>query len=146
METRELFARMIRCEAEGEGLDGMRAVATVTMNRVHVAYGEYQRVNQGNLRNVLIQQCQYSCYKTVIGGVQNPQNVWTKPAEAIHFEVADWALGGSVHLGTGREALWYMNPFNPRCPNFFPYNRTGYWFTRINQHCIFNPTALYAQT
>jgi hypothetical protein len=26
---RELFARLIKCEAEGEGIDGMKAVATV---------------------------------------------------------------------------------------------------------------------
>jgi N-acetylmuramoyl-L-alanine amidase len=38
MSTRELFARMIKCEAGGEGLSGMQAVATTIMNRVHVAY------------------------------------------------------------------------------------------------------------
>lgn len=146
MTTRELFARLIRCEAEGEGDDGMRAVATVVMNRVHVAYGEYQRVNQGDLRRVIEQACQFSCYKTVIGGQQNVQNIWVIPPEPVHYRVADWALGGGVQLGTGREALWYMNPFIPNCPNFFPYNRTGYWFTRINQHCFYNPTAAYADT
>ena len=31
---RELLARLIICEAGGEGQDGMRAVATVVMNRV----------------------------------------------------------------------------------------------------------------
>ena len=41
--SRELFARLIKCEAGGEGIDGMKAVATVVMNRVHVAYGEYLR-------------------------------------------------------------------------------------------------------
>ena len=40
-------ARMIRCEAEGEGFDGMQAVATVIMNRVHVPYGEYMRLESG---------------------------------------------------------------------------------------------------
>ncbi len=145
MSTRELFARLIRCEAEGEGLEGMKAVANVTMNRVHVPYGEYQRVNQGDLRKVIIQQCQYSCYKTTIGGQSNPQNVWVIPPEQVHYEVADWALSGNSLPVTG-ESLWYMNPFRPDCPNFFPYNRTGYWQTRINEHCFFNPTSLYAQT
>ena len=36
----ELFARLIKCEAGGEGEDGMKAVATVVMNRVHIPYGE----------------------------------------------------------------------------------------------------------
>nr|HQI17271.1 cell wall hydrolase [Bacillota bacterium] len=40
--TREIFARMIKCEAGGEGDNGMKAVATVIMNRVHVPNGEYQ--------------------------------------------------------------------------------------------------------
>ena len=64
MDTRELFARLIRCEAEGEGEDGMQAVATVVMNRVRVPYGEYQRLwVLGNLRRVIEQLCQFSCYK-----------------------------------------------------------------------------------
>lgn len=33
---RELLARIIQCEAGGEGDNGMKAVATVTMNRVNV--------------------------------------------------------------------------------------------------------------
>ena len=146
MTTRELFARLIKCEAGGEGDAGMRAVATVVMNRVRVPYGEYQRLNQGDLRRVIEQMCQFSCYKTIINGQQNYQNVWTATPEPIHYEIADWAINGSIHNGTGSEALWYMNPFNPVCPNFFPYNKTGYWFTRINQHCIYNPMPAYAQT
>ena len=58
---RELLARMIQCEAGGEGDNGMRAVASVIMNRVNSAEGEYARIsrtvvvfaifyfNQGNL-------------------------------------------------------------------------------------------------
>lgn len=40
---RELLARIIQCEAGGEGDNGMKAVATVTMNRVNVPNGEYAR-------------------------------------------------------------------------------------------------------
>lgn len=144
--NRELFARLIRCEAEGEGETGMKAVATVVMNRVHVAYGEYQRVNQGDLRRVILQPNQFTCCKTVVGGVPNHQNVWSMTPEAIHYQIADWALGGGVHTGVGRESLWYMNPFSANCPDPFPYNGTGYWLTRIAQHCFYNPTRLYAQT
>lgn len=145
MSTRELFARMIRCEAEGESIEGMKAVATVCMNRVHIAYGEYQRVNQGDLRKVLEQMCQFSCHKTVIGGQSNPQNVWSLPPEEIHYEIADWALAGNKVPVVG-ECLWYMNPYSPRCPRFFPYNRTGYWHHRIHDHCFYKPTRLYAET
>lgn len=146
MGTREMLARLLKCEAGGEGEAGMRAVATVLMNRVHVAYGEYQRVCQGDLRCVIEQQCQFDCVKSVLGGMDNPQNIWVATPEDIHYEIADWVINGGVYSGVGSDALWYMNPFNPVCPNFFPYNGNGYWYTRIHQHCFFNPTNAYAQT
>jgi N-acetylmuramoyl-L-alanine amidase len=146
LDTRELFARLIRCEAEGEGDAGMRAVATVVMNRVNVAYGEYLRTGQGSLRRVIEQACQFSCLKTIIGGESNTQNVWSMTPEPIHYEIADWAIQGGIFSGVGRDSLWYMNPFNPVCPDPFPYNGTGYWYTRIRLHCFYNPTDAYAQT
>jgi N-acetylmuramoyl-L-alanine amidase len=146
VDTRELFARLIRCEAEGEGLNGMRAVATCVMNRVRVTYGEYFRHAQGDLRRVIEQPRQYTCMMTSVAGEPNPQNVWAKPPEAIHYQVVDEAIIGSIFTGVGSECLWYMNPFNPVCPNFFPYNRNGYWFTRVNQHCFYNPMPSYAET
>lgn len=146
MDTRELFARLIKCEAGGEGEAGMRAMATAVMNRVRVSYGEYQRINKGDLRNVIEQSCQYSCYKTVLGGQPNPQNVWSATPEEIHYKIADWAINGNIFSGVGGQTLWYMNPFNPNCPNLFPYNGNGYWYTRVHDHCFFNPTASYSQT
>lgn len=44
---RELLARLIKCEAGGEGDNGMRAVASVVMNRVNAYSGEYARISQG---------------------------------------------------------------------------------------------------
>ncbi len=35
----EILARLIQCEAGGEGENGMQAVASVIMNRVHITYG-----------------------------------------------------------------------------------------------------------
>lgn len=43
---RELLARMIVCEAGGEGDNGMKAVASTIINRVNVPNGEYSRVSQ----------------------------------------------------------------------------------------------------
>ncbi len=145
MSTRELFARMIKCEAGGEGLGGMQAVATTIMNRVHVAYGEYLRTGQGSLRRILEQPGQFTCYMTEVYGEPNPQNVWNTPPEQIHYDVADWALAGNIHSGVF-DTLWYMNPFGPECPPYFPYNKTGVQFNRIGQHCFYQPTALYALT
>lgn len=47
---RELLARLIECEAGGEGENGMKAVASVVMNRVRATGGEYARVGQGSIR------------------------------------------------------------------------------------------------
>lgn len=143
--ARELFARMIKCEAGGEGEGGMKAVASTIMNRVHVAYGEYLRTGQGDLRRVMTQPGQFTCYMTTAYGAPNMQTVWSNPPEQIHYDVADWALAGNVHPGV-IETLWYMNPFDPNCPVYFPYNRSGVQFNRVHKHCFFQPTSLYAQT
>ena len=49
----EILARLIQCEAGGEGENGMQAVASVIMNRVHITYGEYGRFN--TIREVVFQ-------------------------------------------------------------------------------------------
>ncbi len=143
--ARELFARVIKCEAEGEGDNGMKAVATVIMNRVHVAYGEYQRVCQGDLRCVIMQPDQFTCIKETIAGAYNPQNVYNMTPDQVHYDIADWALSGNKHIGAG-ESLWYYNPFRPDCATFFPVNQSGVYFNRIIQHCFYTPTQRYAQT
>ncbi len=143
--TRELFARMIKCEAGGEGENGMKAVATVIMNRVHVAYGEYLKVCQGDLRKVLQQPYQFTCMLGTVYGEVNPQTVWSNPPEQIHYEIADWALSGNKLPGIDN-CLWYMNPFRPQCPGIFPRNGTGSIYNRISEHCFYIPTSLYAET
>ena len=145
MSTREMFARMIKCEAGGEGLTGMQAVATAIMNRVNVAYGEYLRLCEGSLRRVMEQPYQYTCMLNTVDGEPNPQTIWSNPPDPIHYEVADWALSGN-RLTAVDDALWYMNPFSPDCPPFFPYNRSGVIYNRIGDHCFHIPTSLYAQT
>jgi N-acetylmuramoyl-L-alanine amidase len=145
MTDRELFARLIRCEAEGEGEAGMKGVASVVMNRVHVSGGEYLRTGQGNLRMVIEQPYQFTCLLTEVYGQVNPQNIYNIPAEQIHFEIADWALSGNI-LSDVAPCLWYYNPFSPACEPVFPRNGSGSYFNRIAQHCFYEPTPLYYQT
>lgn len=143
--NRELFARMIQCEAGGEGDDGMRAVATVIMNRVNVSSGEYLRTGMGNLRTVMLQPGQFDCVRTTVAGRSNAQNIYNMNPEPIHYEIADWAIGGGL-LNAAGDCLWYMNPFRPACPPKFPYNGSGTIHTRINRHCLYRPTAAYKNT
>ena len=59
---RELLARLIQCEAGGEGEQGMKAVASVVMNRVRAPGGEFARVSQGgSVRNIIFQPGQFVC-------------------------------------------------------------------------------------
>ena len=95
MDTRELFARLIQCEAGGEGTDGMMGVATVVMNRATINYGEFARINGGgDIRSVIEQPGQFTCMKTSVGGVYNPQNVYNMIPLEEHYAIADWAIAG----------------------------------------------------
>lgn len=91
---RELLARLIQCEAGGEGEDGMKAVAGVVMNRVHAKGGEYARVGQGSIRNIIFQPYQFVCASETEGGAYNPQNIYNMRPEQIHYDIADWAIAG----------------------------------------------------
>ena len=141
---RDLLARLIQCEAGGEGENGMKAVAGVVMNRVHAKGGEYARVGQGSIRNIIFQPYQFVCASETEGGAYNPQNIYNMRPEQIHYDIADWAIAGN-RLPDVAESLWFYNPFGPRCRSFFPSN-VGYWQTRIGDHCFYNPTDAYYQT
>ena len=143
---RELFARLIRCEAGGEGDDGMRAVASVVMNRTFVPYGEFQRVSDGgNVRNIIQQPGQFTCMKTQVGGNYNPQNIYNQDPEEIHYAIADWALAGNTAASVG-DSLFFQNPYQPVCPTYFPPGGIGVYYSRIKNHCFYSPTEKYKQT
>ena len=92
---RELLARLIQCEAGGEGDTGMKAVAGVVMNRVHARGGEYARVGRGSIRNIIFQPYQFVCASETERGTYNPQNIFNMRPEQIHFDIADWAIAGN---------------------------------------------------
>lgn len=143
--NRELLARLIQCEAGGEGDNGMRGVASVVMNRVKVPYGEYFRVNQGDLRRVIEQPGQFDCLREEVGGQYNSQTIYNMNPQQEHYDIADWAISGGS-LGALANSLWYFNPYNPVCVNYFPYNGTGVIQDRIHNHCFYIPTQKYANT
>lgn len=144
LSDRELLARLIRCEAGGEGENGMKAVASVVMNRVNIPYGEYARIGQGSIRNIIFQERQFVCASEVENGQYNPQNIFNIPAEQIHYDIADWAIAGNRLLNLG-SALWFYNPYSPNCRPNFP-SEVGYFVVRIGDHCFYNPTSAYFDT
>ena len=128
------------------GDNGMKAVASVVMNRVNVPIGEYARISQGgNIRNIIFQQGQFDCTRETIQNEYNPQNIYNMTPSDIHYYIADWALAGN-RLNEIGECLWFLNPFVPNCSPTFPYNGTGTLHTRLGKHCFYRPTPLYADT
>ena len=117
----------------GEGDNGMKAVATVIMNRVNVSEGEYSRISQGgNIRNIIYQQGQFDCARETISGRYNSQNIYNMTPTDIHYQIG--------------ECLWYLNPFRPTCSQTFPSNGSGTLHTRLGNHCFYRPTSLYGNT
>lgn len=145
LDTRELFARLIQCEAGGEGEDGMRAVATVIMNRATIDYGEFARVSQGgDVRKIITQPGQFVCMRESVGGSYNPQNVYNMTPTDIHYSIVDWALAGGRLQGVDH-SLFFFNPYSESCPPYFPTN-VGVIHNRIGDHCFYIPTVYYAKT
>ena len=139
---RELLARLIQCEAGGEGDTGMRAVACVVMNRVQVTYGEYGRLY--TIREVVYQPRQFTCVMEMVGGQYNMQNIYNMRPEDVQYSIAQWAMAGNRVIGLG-EALWFFNPYSPDCRPNFP-SQVGVFTTRIRNHCFYDPTPAYNDT
>lgn len=140
---RELLARLIECEAGGEGDNGMKAVASVVMNRVNTTVGEYGRVVH-TIREAIYQPGQFVCAMETVGGEYNPQNIYNMNPTGVHFDIADWAIAGNRLPNLG-SALWFFNPFSSTCPQNFP-SGVGRLAIRIGEHCFYNPTAAYSET
>ncbi len=141
----ELLARLIQCEAGGEGTLGMEAVASVIMNRVNATEGEYARIsNGGSLYNIVFQPDQFACAETISDGLYNSQNIYNMEPEPIHYQIAEWAIAGNRVTDLG-EALWFYAPYDNPCQEFFP-NENGQLVVRINGHCFYNPTEAYKYT
>lgn len=138
----ELLARIVQCEAGGEGDNGMRAVACVVMNRVNIDYGEYSRYMTVN--QVVFQRHQFVCAMETVNGQYNMQNVYNMRPEAQHYAIAEWAMAGNRLDGLGF-ALWFFNPYSATCRTNFP-SRVGEFVLRIGDHCFYNPTSYYADT
>lgn len=139
---RELLARIVECEAGGEGDIGMKAVASVIMNRVQITYGEYGRLY--TINEVIYQPGQFTCVRESVGGQYNFQNVYNMRPTEVEYDIADWAIAGNRLTNLGF-ALWFFNPFRPECRDFFPSN-VGAFVIRIGDHCFYNPTESYANT
>lgn len=136
MSDLELLARLIQCEAGGEGIQGMQAVASVIMNRVEQSMGEYGRYN--SIPDVIYAPRQFEC------ATNQAQSIPNMNPEEIHYEIAQWAINGG-RLPDLVDALWFFNPYSQNCRNNFP-NNNGYFQIRIGDHCFYAPANSYFST
>ena len=136
MNELELLARLIQCEAGGEGVRGMQAVASVIMNRVEQSMGEYGRYN--SINDVVYAPRQFEC------ATNQAQSIPNMNPEQIHYDIARWAIGGG-RLPDLIDALWFYNPYSNDCRSSFP-NQNGYLQIRIGNHCFYSPAPSYFTT
>ena len=136
MDEIELLARLIQCEAGGEGMQGMQAGASVIMNRVEQSMGEYGRYN--TISDVIYVPRQFEC------ATNQQQRIGNMRPEQVHYDIARWAVNGGRLADLG-DALWFYNPFSVNCRQNFP-NNNGYLQTRIGDHCFYNPANSYFST
>lgn len=139
----ELLARIVKCEAGGEGDDGMKGVASVIMNRVRVPIGEYGRL-PSTVRAVVFQENQFTCARETIGGRKNLRSIYTVNPTQVHYDIAEWAIAGNRLPNLGF-ALWFFNPFGTTCRTYFP-SEVGKFVIKIGAHCFYDPTDAYALT
>lgn len=136
MNELELLARLIQCEAGGEGIQGMQAVASVIMNRVRQSMGEYGRYN--SIPDVVYAPRQFEC------ATNQQQSIWNMSPNDTHYQIAEWAINGG-RLPDLADALWFYNPYSVNCRSSFP-NENGYLQTRIGNHCFYSPRNSYFNT
>ena len=120
LDTRELFARLIQCEAGGEGEQGMAAVATVVMNRATATEGEFSRVgNGGDVRAVITQPGQFVCMRESVAGSDNRKRI---QYDSFGYTLRDRRLGyGRRTSGGNRQFPFFFQPVQRRMSPEFSY-------------------------
>ena len=89
----ELLARIVECEAGGEGETGMKAVASVVMNRVQVDYGNTAGCTPSG--RWCTSGGSSPCAMETVGGVYNMQNIYNMRPTQVHYDIANWAIAGN---------------------------------------------------
>ena len=127
--TRELLARLIKCEAGGEGDDGMAAVASVVRNRADVPYGEFFRVSQGgDIRKIIEQPGQFVCMRITVGGNTTLKTcgTWTRRKFITKSRTGFWPATLSVRWET---ACFSITPTVKPALLIFPRTEWGWPIT-----------------
>ena len=121
----DLLARLIRAEAEGEGLEGMLMVGNVGVNRVLSDCLDFKNIR--NINDMVFQSP---------GGFEATQKgYFYQKARETEKKLAKRALDGE-RIRPATYALWFFRPTG-ECPETW-YNQVN--SGRYKNHCFFIPT------
>ncbi|MFD1851906.1 cell wall hydrolase [Oceanobacillus bengalensis] len=126
----DLMARLMRAEAEGEGVQGMLYVGNVIVNRAVADCSDFTEVRTINDVIYQIQGGNYS-FEAVQKG-----NVFYQRSRESERRLA------RQNLDFWREhpakfALWYFNPYAPCPPTWYGQPFSG----QFKLHCFYEPAA-----
>ncbi|PKG22831.1 cell wall hydrolase [Niallia nealsonii] len=124
----DLMARMMRAEAEGEGIQGMLYVGNVIVNRLKANCSDFK-----DLRTIpqVIYQVQGGNYS--FEAVQKG-NVFYQRARTAEKRLAKQNLD-YWRDHPGKYALWYFNPYAPCPPTWYGQPLAG----QYKNHCYYEP-------
>jgi len=124
----DLMARMMRAEAEGEGIQGMLYVGNVIVNRVVADCTDFNELR--TVRDVIfhVQGGNYS-----FEAVQKGNVFYQRPRESERRLARKNLEYWREH--PAKYALWYFNPYGPCPPTWYDQPFTG----QFKQHCYYEP-------
>ncbi|WP_044478695.1 cell wall hydrolase [Paenibacillus antibioticophila] len=122
----KLLARLIRAEAEGEGLEGMLMVGNVGVNRILGNCLDFRDIR--SMRDMVFQSP---------GGFEATQKgYFYQGARERDIDLARRVINGEK-IRPASNALWFFRPAGD-CPStWYNQQNTG----RFKAHCFFAPTA-----
>lgn len=126
----DLMARMMRAEAEGEGVQGMLYVGNVIVNRAVADCLDFRDVR--TIEDVIFQvQGNNYSFEAVQKG-----NIFYQRARESERRLARRNLEG-WRDHPAQYALWYFNPYAPCPPTWYDQPFTG----QFKRHCFYEPQA-----
>ncbi|WP_141431052.1 cell wall hydrolase [Bacillus sp. 03113] len=121
----DLLARLLRAEAEGEGLQGMLMVGNVGINRIRANCSDFK-----GLRSVRQMVFQPHAFEATIKGY------FYQGARESERRLARRVVKGE-RLWPAKFSLWYFKPPGACPPTWYNQPHVG----RFKAHCFYQPTA-----
>lgn len=119
------LARLMRAEAEGDGVKGMLLVGNVGVNRVRANCLDFKNIN--TIEKMVFQRP---------GGFEATlKGYFYQAARKSDIELAKRVINGERFV-PAKTALWFYNPFGKECRK--------YWYNQVQSgayksHCFYQP-------